>query len=458
MAWRIDKSVVRGEIDNREKGRVTGKLWLYGREEPVLLELTGNPWRDLAGQYLRFVNPEPEALPEHLQSFAQEQTGVVGDMTAARKVKILDIPDNQFEHYYRNKIPMPYHWGNSVYLEWHSVRNGRVVIESTDYQLTVEPEPTWTMSEEEEQAQGEANGRAMINFMETMLEAAEAEDPDEDTDEAFPEPAGFSEEELAGEAFTDEDWEPFPPTDEDAPRTRAEAEAEAEAARMDLLNDRINARLEREENVDADTIERIIDEERARLRRERGEPDPEPNPFFEQMEDPAAIDEWNAHVAEAFAREDDPIDDEEYPLVEACQELGRRIFQDIQDNEWLPEGAQEEHPLNGLAHGIWFAAAKLAGALVGGLAEWPPDALFAPNRLVRLKRARAYLKDARACLDAAESEGLCPQTWIDEQREALNPIRYEVQCLINELRYILNQADDEENPLGEPPDEDLECP
>jgi hypothetical protein len=49
MAWRIDEQVVRGEIDNRERGRVTGKIWFAGRAEPVELQLTGNCWRDLAG-------------------------------------------------------------------------------------------------------------------------------------------------------------------------------------------------------------------------------------------------------------------------------------------------------------------------------------------------------------------------------------------------------------------------
>jgi hypothetical protein len=183
MAWRIQDSVEHGEIDNRTPDRVTGKIWLCGMDEPVVLELTGNPWRDLAGHVLRFVNPDPKPLPEHYQGFATEQTGVVGDITAARKVKILDIPDDQFEHYYINKIPMPYHWGNSLYLEWHSVRNGRVVIEATDYELTVEPEAAWQMSEGEEKAQHEANGRAMINFMNTMLEATAEEDASSDEDD-----------------------------------------------------------------------------------------------------------------------------------------------------------------------------------------------------------------------------------------------------------------------------------
>ncbi|HXT12255.1 MAG TPA: hypothetical protein VN873_11890 [Candidatus Angelobacter sp.] len=57
MAFRIHDSVVRGEIDNREKGIVRGKIWVMGREEPVTLELKGNAWPDLAGCLLKFNNP-----------------------------------------------------------------------------------------------------------------------------------------------------------------------------------------------------------------------------------------------------------------------------------------------------------------------------------------------------------------------------------------------------------------
>ena len=60
MAWRIDEQVIRGEIDNRTPGKVAGKLWLSGRTEPVVLELKGNPWRDLAGHLLKFTNPDPK--------------------------------------------------------------------------------------------------------------------------------------------------------------------------------------------------------------------------------------------------------------------------------------------------------------------------------------------------------------------------------------------------------------
>ena len=57
MAWRIHDSVQRGEIDNRERGVVRGKVWLHGLAEPVALELKGNACPDLAGCLLTFENP-----------------------------------------------------------------------------------------------------------------------------------------------------------------------------------------------------------------------------------------------------------------------------------------------------------------------------------------------------------------------------------------------------------------
>src|SRR6266516_1344066 len=58
MAFRIHESVVRGEIDNRVKGIVRGKIWVEARAEPVTLELKGNAWPDLAGCLLTFTNPQ----------------------------------------------------------------------------------------------------------------------------------------------------------------------------------------------------------------------------------------------------------------------------------------------------------------------------------------------------------------------------------------------------------------
>jgi hypothetical protein len=48
MAFRIRDSVVRGEIDNRIKGIISGKIWVEGRDQPVILNLKGNAHPDLA--------------------------------------------------------------------------------------------------------------------------------------------------------------------------------------------------------------------------------------------------------------------------------------------------------------------------------------------------------------------------------------------------------------------------
>src|SRR6478609_4996646 len=147
MAWRIEEQVVRGEIDSRTPGRVVGKIWLAGRDEVVELALEGNPWRDLAGHVFKFSNPD--AKPGRGPELAAYQEGRVGDMTASRKVKIPDCSMDELMEFYQAKQPFPWHWGNSIYLEWFSVANGRVVIEAAHYQLELDAEPAWILTEKE---------------------------------------------------------------------------------------------------------------------------------------------------------------------------------------------------------------------------------------------------------------------------------------------------------------------
>jgi hypothetical protein len=171
MAWRIEENVVRGEIDNRTFGRVHGKVWLTGRDNPLVLELTGNCHKDLAGCRLTFTNPAPKS--ESNLRLAVDQNGAVGDMTAARKVRVIENFD--YLEMKRGK-KFPEHMANCLYLEWFSHANGRVVIESTEYEITVS-ESVWRLSPDEEIQQHEANADAMRSFMER---AAGALDPREE--------------------------------------------------------------------------------------------------------------------------------------------------------------------------------------------------------------------------------------------------------------------------------------
>ena len=171
MAWRIEESVIRGEIDNRTPGQVRGNVWLVGGNEPLVLELAGNCHKDLAGCRLTFINPAPKS--DGRITLAANQSGAVGDMTAARKVRVIENFD--YLAMKRGK-KFPEHLANCLYLEWFSEANGRVVIESTAYEISVS-EPVWKLAPDEEIRQQEANADAMRSFMER---AAGALDPREE--------------------------------------------------------------------------------------------------------------------------------------------------------------------------------------------------------------------------------------------------------------------------------------
>jgi len=430
MAWRMDEQVVKGEIDNRIRGRVTGRLWLYGREEPVTMELMGDPWRDLAGHLLRFSNPDPKE--GDLTGFGAFQEGVAGDITASRKVRVPDCSREEMMECYKAKKEFPWHWGNSLYLEWFSSTNGRVVIETTSYLLELDAEPAWTMTEEEENSQRISNQNAMTDFM-ARLGLVFGEEPV--SDDLFSN--GNPHKSVAEEE------------DEDMPTSFAEAMADAEDARMELLLDRVQARMERE-GLDEEEYDDIYQEERSRLMRERGEKEYEPTP--EEIEErQARIDELNAICEEALEEYDSEAwkddDDERHPLVEQCSDLAVSLRHDVYKGDWLPADVHREHPLIEIVNGISSASAKLAGALaMSDPGEWPPDPLIAGNVLVRLKKARGYLRDAMRALDSAEEEALAHPAWRHQTRLNLIDILAETQELIREVREVLE--DDDEDDLG----------
>lgn len=418
MAWRIEEQVLRGEIDNRRPGRVIGKIWLAGRDEAVELELEGNPWRDLAGHLLKFTNPNAKATDG--PGISAYQQGMVGDMTASRKVKIPDCSMEELMEFYSAKQPFPWHWGNSLYLEWYSQTNGRVVIEAAHYQLELDAEPAWILSEEEEIAQQAANAEAMVKFMERMgmaISQAEGEHDDEDDDQ---------------------------------PQSLEEAQADAEDARMQLLLDRVHARLERGE-FEIEDFDRIYEEERTRLMRERGEKDPVLTP--EELEERRQwIEEMNAIAAEALVdleaekwKGPEPEEEARHPLVEECSDLAVALYHEIHNAGWLPEDAHQEHPLWEIQSGVSCASAKLAGAL--GMSsrydEWPPDRMIAGNVIVRLKKARGYLRDALRGLDSAEEEALATPQWRHQTRLKVIDVLAQTDDLLREVREVLAEEDDD---------------
>jgi hypothetical protein len=185
MAWRLHDWISKGEIDNRQRGRVRGCVWLIGREEPITLDLSGNCLRDLAGCFVKFENPQTKSAVNKSvdpstalrTSLAKRQSGVAGEITASRKVRVFDVPVEEALRLTREGKTPPEHMGNCFYLEWFSEANGRVVIESTDYKIDISA-PEWTLSPEEEQAQTAATHQALRDWLD-RIDAPRGEEPAE---------------------------------------------------------------------------------------------------------------------------------------------------------------------------------------------------------------------------------------------------------------------------------------
>src|SRR5947207_15382551 len=120
MAWRLHEHVLHGKIDNRTRGRVTGEIWLAGIDEPLLLELAGDCAPDLAGCELTFENAA--AIPMTTKPPAPQQRGPAGNITAARKVRVFDVPTEEALAMSRRGETPPEHIAKSLYLACSSQR------------------------------------------------------------------------------------------------------------------------------------------------------------------------------------------------------------------------------------------------------------------------------------------------------------------------------------------------
>lgn len=400
MAWRIDHSVLSGTMDFTVRGTVTGSLVVEGRDEPVVLKLAGLPWADLAGHRIAFVRKGGATEPLK-EGFASEQEGSVGDMTASRKVKTSPLPIEEILDLPREEVV--WNWANCLYLEWFSERNGRVVLESIEFDLAIDPVGAWELGPfETPGATGQPNP-----FLPT--------------------------EENWG------DFEAYLPAEDNTPKSEAEIEADREAARMDLLLDRISRRLDEEGEEEGD-FERILEEERERLRIESGEPEPEPLTPEEEAERQRWIEEMNALAEEEDEFwEDEEEEEEEHPLVEQAFVVGSWLWHDLVERTGGGSALPPEHPFVEIANGVQSATAKLAGALNGTQrsGEWPPDPLFAGNILVRLKKARGHLHDSLAGARAAEEDGLLGGIRLHDIRAQIDALLKAVEGLVAEVRGVM---------------------
>ena len=397
MAWRIHDSVIRGEIDNRVKGRVTGKLWLDGHDEPVTVELEGNACPDLAGCLLEFKNPHETFPMRKKPPFQQVQRGRIGNLTASQKVKVFTVPEEEaFELMDRGEQP-PERVANALYLEWFSEANGRVVIESTDFELKISA-PEWQLSPEEEAQRAKDAEAGWGMFVKQLDEALEKQKRGQKDPEAD---------------WNEHDYEKF--MKECDARTDKYMELQEKYGDSDEAEEKIAQEMgwvrEMTEEEAEEERERIEEMNRA-CEEALEEPEPEPDPHREGID-------W-------IRTEDGDI---RHPLQHRCFESAMKFWHQADE---LGLEQSEDDDLHQFIFEFQTTGVKLAGAL-DGLAEgrgYRDDAFT----VAYLKRALDHLHKSQAGLEAVAPKKTLPEKMVAEARKELFEIREGILALMDEFR------------------------
>ncbi|MBT5815058.1 MAG: hypothetical protein HN763_02700 [Opitutales bacterium] len=376
MAWRVDRYVIKGEIQNQIPGKVTGLIWLKGLNKPLELKLAGNCYRDLAGARLVFENPHPEEGDyTGLHIF---QHGLVGDITASKKVKILvdpGVPTDTF-----TPSGLPYVMANCLYLEWFSETNGRVLIETTDFKWTVTL-PNWNLSENEESEQRLKNQQAMFEFMEKLVNVIE---PDDEVDTDSSEMDEFQ-------------WEAF---------------LQKSDARSDMLMELF------EKYGDDPKCELLI-----------------ADAMGWEVESIEYLDEiapnWDKNVEEFDDEESDDSDKRfpNHPLISIMMDISSRIFFEAESRKLLND--ESSNPWNQLLWHSQLTVSKLVSALEDVVEDAEPEPGFV---VATLKRALHLIHLAIATLEAASRLQEKKEDWQIEVRKELFTLRESIFDLMQIYR------------------------
>ena len=415
MAWRIHDSVIRGEIDNRERGIVRGKIWLHGLAEPVALELQGNACSDLAGCLLTFENTAKTIPMRKDASLHPLQQGSIGDLTASRKVRVFDIPFDEAYQRLKEKLPVPEHIANCLYLEWFSTFNGRVVVESTDYKLTISP-PAWKLTAEENEERAREAADGFTGFLQKVSEAIIAQKHEPPEDKEWDE---FDYEKFMREcdARTDKYAELFDKYREHPDRERIIAKEMG----WTWLEEALEAQKEDSGEAKAPAPAEDLSEPD-----KQNEDDDDDNPFDHPDDAPPLEPDPTTEGVDWVRGKDDFLS---HPLALRALE-GSMAFWD--KCEELGLGETEDDDLATLLSEYQTTSAKLAGAL-DGLA-YGRDLSDGAFIVAYLKRALNHLHAAQAALEKVASKNLLPADTIGSVRSELFAIREEILRLMREFR------------------------
>ncbi len=408
MGWRLSGSVVRGEIDSRVRDRVTGRLWLVDRQFPIELNLKGNPLRDLAGCLLTFENPEPE--PEDNEGLCPVQMGRTGSITASRKIQICEVPSQAIEEMQRRGEPIKRQVSNSLYIEWYSNANGRVILESATFSMTIS-DYAWRMRPDGEAGQLQQNREAFERW--TDIVAAENSDEDFDDDESMP------------DWYMDEfDWEKqLQESDAMTERYMQLIEAFLDHPERDRLiahemgwnglQDAFD-----EEDFDADELspgdEFLFDE------------DPFPDEDMHPL-DPIPESEGKDWIKGRDGKV-------RHPLTERAAVLATAIWRCCKEHHLTGDAGQGQDPdVHNLLFHTQTLNAKLSGALDGLAYDDDPDGGFV---VACLKRALRHFGLAINAASIIVQKNLLPAVSMQSFRDEFFAIRQDILSLMKHFRQI----------------------
>jgi hypothetical protein len=398
VAWRIYNSILKGEIDNRERGRVRGSIWLAGRAKPITLDLSGNCLRDLAGCVVYFRNPSATTTAAERTDLAEMQKGRAGDITASRKVRVLDVPLEEARRLTKENKPPPEHMAATLYIEWFSEANGRVVIESTDYTIDVSA-AKWTLSPKEEEEQIAASHEAVRDWLDRMEQERQTSFEEE--------PAEF-------------DPESEKPLDEFG-YEKFMRESDARTDKYMELLDKYQGHPDCEKIVAREMgwewLEEALeaDERGALPERENFEVPPlEPNPETEGVD---WIRDNDGHI--------------HHPLTKRAFGSAMAMWHFCKDDDLL--GDNSDSDLHEMIFQFQTAGAKLAGAL-DSLAYREEDEREGGFIVAALKRSLNYLHKSIAAADKVAGKNLLPPDRLQRFRTELFEIREEILALMRRFR------------------------
>lgn len=393
MAWRLHEHVLRGKIDNRTRGCVKGDVWLAGVDQPLVLQLTGDCAPDLAGCELSFENPNPIAMTTKPPAF--QQRGPAGDITAARKVRVFDVPIEEALAMCKRGETPPEHMANSLYLEWFSELNGRVVIESADYRLQIS-EPAWRYTPEEIAERERRTEEEQTPFAIAITQDGETREWDE----------------IRYEQFLRE---------------------------SDALTERYGRLLEK--YADHPDSERIIAREmgwtwleEALDRREQQQENKTENPEDNNREFEEDIEDYELPPPDPIREGIDWVRDGRgrisHPIQKGANDTLHLLLDELEAAGHFPEAKDDQ--LADFVSGFMTVSAKLAGAL-GGIARG--EDLFEPGMVIAwLKRILEILNHTIAAADAVSEKQFLPAERFAYYRAELFAIRQQILELMTQLR------------------------